>query len=274
MKPKLIDAHTHTQFSAYDGDREETIKRASDKGIWMINSGSNSANSVSAVELAKKYENGVYATVGLHPSHAGEPTGLVTEDVGYELFDYEMMRRLALTDKVLGIGECGFDFFRGDRTNEKSQREVFISHIDLAYELQKPLVIHCREAYGETYEVLFNNRSKLLGAAGVMHFYSGTKEAAGKFLDLGFYFTFGGAITLPKKPDGADFAELLRYLPKDRIMFETDAPYVSPLKYRGRRNEPAYVEEVALVAAEILGVSFEEACLTTTENTMRVFKLV
>lgn len=271
MNPTLIDAHTHIQFSAYDSDREEAIKRSLDKGIWMINSGSNSINSTSAVMLAEKYEEGVYATVGLHPSHAGEPTEAITEDSGYEVFDYEAMKRLAFNDKVVGVGECGFDFFRRDRSYEENQREVFVAQIMLAEEVKKPVVIHCREAYKETYEVLSANRSRLLNDAGIMHFYSGTKEDAGKFLDLGFSFTFGGAITLPKKADGADFAELLRYLPKERIMFETDAPYVAPIAYRGKRNEPAYVEEVALAAAEILGMSFDEARLMATENTRRVF---
>ena len=274
MKPKLIDAHTHVQFSVYDEDRDEAIKRSLDKGIWMINSGSNSVNSVSAVRLAEKYESGVYATVGLHPSHAGVPDEDITEDGGYEKFDYEAMKKLSLHSKVLGIGECGFDFFKGDKTNEDSQRESFIAQIQLAGEIKKPLVIHCREGYKETYEVLAKHKDNLLEDAGVMHFYSGTKEDAERFLDLGFYFTFGGAITLPKKPDGADFTELLRYLPKERIMFETDAPYVSPLKYRGKRNEPAYVEEVALAAAEMLGMSLEEIAEIATLNTMRVFKLV
>lgn len=271
MNPILIDTHTHIQFSVYDTDREEVIERSLNKGIWMINSGSNSKNSVFAVELAERYDGGVYATVGLHPSHAGEAGEPVTENSGYEKFDYEGMRRLASRDKVLGIGECGFDFFHGDRSREDAQREVFIRQISLANEVKKPLVIHCREAYEEVYETLLANRDKLLAEAGVMHFYSGTKEAAKKFLDLGFSFTFGGAITLPKKSGGTDFSELLRYLPKDKVMFETDAPYVAPMKHRGRRNEPEYTEEVAIAAAEILGISFEEAASMATENTMRVF---
>lgn len=274
MKPFLIDTHTHIQFSQYDLDREETIKRAIDANIWMINSGSNSLNSEAAVELAEKYNEGVYATVGIHPSHTDKSAGSLNEESGYDNFDYEKLRELALNKKTLAIGECGLDYYRGGESYKNDQAEAFLKQIELAHEVRKPLVIHCREAYQDAYEILTSKREELLSEAGIMHFFSGTKEEAKKFLDLGFSFTFGGAITYPKsKSGGADYEELIKYLPFDRIMVETDAPYVSPVPYRGGRNEPLYVQKVAEKMGEMIGRSLEEAASQTTSNAGRIFAI-
>ncbi len=273
MNPYLIDAHSHLQFPQYEADREEVIKRMFDKNIWTICAGSNSISSEWGIALAERFEKGIYATVGIHPSHSTETDEPLEVDGGYDKFDYEKMLALASRKKVVGIGEFGFEFFDDKKTLD-DQRILFDLHLDLANEVKKPVVIHCRNGYEETLDALYANREKLLPEAGIMHFYSGDKEYARKFLDLGFSFTFGGALTLPKKADGADFAEALAYLPQDRILFETDAPYVAPKKYRGQRNEPAFVEEVLLKASEVLQVPADVLAKSSVENTLRVFNLI
>jgi TatD DNase family protein len=271
MNPFLIDSHTHLQFSAYDNDRAEVLDRAFNENIWIINSGSNSQNSEDAVRLAEKYEQGVYATIGIHPSHAGNKTTELGEESGTELFDEEKMMKLAVSPKVVAVGECGLEYFR--EYDAEAQKKLFTEHIIFANKIKKPLTIHCREAYGDTYDILSAHKEILNAKGGVMHFFSGTLAEARKFSDLGFYFSFGGAITLPKKAGGADFEELIRELPFDRLLCETDAPFVSPVPYRGRRNEPSYVMEVAKKMAEIRGVALDEVAKQTTENAMRLFAI-
>ena len=258
MKPLLIDSHTHIQFSAYDEDRNEVIDRTLKQNIWIINSGSNSHNSENAVLLAEKYENGVYATIGVHPSET-------------EVFDEQKMIELALSPKVVAIGECGLEYIH--EYNAEAQKALFESQIIFADKTKKPLVIHCREAYEDAYQILFSHKNILNERGGLMHFFSGTIDEAKKFLNLGFYFSFGGAITFPKKLNGADFEELLKMLPLDRILLETDAPYVAPVPYRGKRNESIYITEVAKKAAEIKGMAIEKISEATTENAMRIFAI-
>lgn len=271
MRPIYFDVHTHVQFSAYDGDRDDAIRRASNAGIWVVVSGSNSRNSEDAVRLAEKYDRGVYATIGIHPSHAGKDSVEITEDSGTEIFDEKKMTDLAMSSRVVAVGECGLEYFR--EYDADSQRKLFEAHILFADKIKKPLVIHCRDAYADVYEMLASNRNILNERGGVMHFFSGTLEEAKKFLELGFSFSFGGAITFPKKKEGADFELLMRELPSDRILLETDAPYVAPVPYRGKRNESSYVIEVAKRAAEIRGISVEELAETTTANALRVFAI-
>lgn len=237
----------------------------------MINSGSNSENSEDAVRLAEKYEKGVYATIGIHPSHAGHETTEIGEDFGTEKFDEDKMTELSLSPKVVGIGECGLEYFR--EYDVLSQKELFEKHIFFAHKIDKPIVIHCREAYSDTYDILLSNKSILHKRGGLMHFFSGTLEEAKKFLDLGFYFSFGGALTFPKKPQGADFSTLLKEIPFDKIIFETDAPYVAPVPHRGERNEPVYVIETIKKAAEIRNMSVEEVGTAATFNTCRLFAI-
>lgn len=277
-KPFLIDSHTHTQFAAFDDDREETTKRALDNNIWLINVGSQKETSKKAVEIAQKYSKGVYATVGLHPIHTGksysDPQEL-REVICEEIFNYDFYKNLALNGKVVAVGECGLDYFR--ITNNESQiknlqKEIFIKQIQLAKELEKPLMIHCRpskgseDAYNDLYEIL---KSENLGHIPViLHFFIGFLEAAKKFLDLGCYFTFGGVITF-----GDNYDEVVKYIPLDRILLETDAPYVAPVPFRGKRNEPLYVKYVAQKLAEIKKLDLNKVAEATTKNAFEVFKL-
>lgn len=257
MVPKLFDSHTHVQFPEFDKDRDQVIKRAHDADVWIINAGSDKENSAKAVEIANKYKEGVYAVVGQHPSEAGG-------------FDFGFFRDLAQNPKVIGIGECGLDYYRSKEIDVKSKQEtIFVKHMELANEVKKPLVIHCREAFPDLINILItNNQLLIIERPGILHFFTGTAIDAKQLLDMGFYFTFGGLITYNRS-----FDEVIKSIPLDRILLETDAPYVSPEPYRGNRNEPAYIVEIAKKMAELKGVSFEEICDQTTENAKKVFAI-
>jgi len=256
----LIDSHTHLQFHQFDKDRDEVIRRAFNSGIWMVNVGTDKESSVKAVELANKYKEGVYATVGVHPHEADKD------------FDYDFYKRLALEPKVVAIGETGLDYYRSQEIQNSEfriknlQKEIFIRHIELAKEVQKPLMIHCRDAFSDLIEILNSKFLILNSPPGVVHFFAGTLEDAKKLLEMGFYFTFGGLITFNQS-----FNEIIKFLPLEKILLETDAPYVAPLPYRGKRNEPSYIIETAKKMAEIKSVSFEEISKQTTENALKIF---
>lgn len=300
MKKKIFfDVHTHVQFAAFANDYCDAIRRALQAGVGMINVGTQKDTSRRAVEVAHEFEGEpVYATVGLHPIHTDKsyhdsqelgipPAGSGDNESsskgmgGFtsrgEEFDYAYYLALALDPKVVAIGECGLDYYRGKgKEEEKKQRQAFLQQIELAHEIKKPLMIHCRDAFGDLIEILKSNIINLKSnAPGVVHFFTGTKEDARALLDLGFSFTFGGAITFPAKKGTAEgtYDEIIRYLPLDRILTETDAPYVAPVPYRGKRNEPAYVVEVVKKIAELKGVSVEEVAHAARENARLTFCL-
>jgi len=282
---KFFDAHTHVQFAAYDEDRKEVIERALKANVSMINVGTQADTSGAAIKLANEYGEGVYASVGLHPVHT-EKSFHDEQELGGgdaakaftsrgEDFDYENYKKMALEPKVLAIGECGLDYYHLSEESKTRQKEIFIKQIELAKEVQKPLMIHCREAFGDLIEVLSGNRNILNAEPGVIHFFTGTVEDAKKLVELGFSFTFGGAVTFPPRKGkvSGDYDEVVRMLPLDRILSETDAPYVAPASYRGKRNEPLYVIEVVKKLAEIKKVSAEEIAAAIAENANRIFGL-
>ena len=217
--PDYIDVHSHVHFAAFDLDREEVIKRALDAGVWMINVGTNKATSKGAVELAEKHGKGVYSIIGIHPIHS-VPSFHDKSELGEhgdenkgETFDYDFYKNLGMHPKVLGIGEVGLDYFRVEgEDNIKKQRANFISQIELANELQKPLMLHIRngkenkEAYKDVLEILKSNAK----VRGNVHFFVGTKEEAKSFIDLGFTVSFTGVITFAK-----EYEELVKYIPLD-----------------------------------------------------------
>ncbi|MEK7503154.1 MAG: TatD family hydrolase, partial [Patescibacteria group bacterium] len=269
---KFFDVHTHTQDSPYESDRDLVIRRALDAGIGMVQVGTDFSMSQKAIELAERYEN-VYATVGLHPT-----------DNTKEEFDYEAYKKLALSsNKVVAVGECGLDYFRMKPFDDAQgkQKDIFIKQIELAKEIGKPLMIHCREAFPDLIEILKENivttphnpppyegggRGGRLSSSGVVHFFSGSVENAKTLLDMGFYFSFGGVITFTR-----DYDEQIKFISLDKILLETDAPYVAPVPYRGKRNEPLYVIEVAKKISEIKGATLEEVARETTKNALSVF---
>jgi len=277
MTPKLIDVHTHVQFAAFSTDYKKVIEQALNQGVWLINSGTQKDTSEKAVRIAEDYKEGVYATVGLHPIHTesshydvkelgGERGGrLLTKG---EIFDRDYYKNLACRPKVVAVGECGLDFYRlGEETREKQVR-AFIEQIKLAFEIKKPIIIHCRDAYPELLDILESYNHLLLDFPGVIHFFSGEKRDAEKLLEMGFCFSFGGVVTFIEK-----YGEIIRKIPLEKILLETDAPYVAPVPFRGRRNEPSYIIEVARKIAEIKEMPLEEVSRRTTETALRLFNL-
>mgnify|MGYP001592420767 CR=1 FL=1 len=276
MNLKFIDAHTHVQFAAYQDDVDVVVKRSLDAGIWMVNVGTQLDTSNKAIALAEQYPQGVYATVGLHPIHT-DKSFHDKEELGEggeefvsrgEIFDYSEYKKLALNPKVVAIGECGLDYFRINSSDSKTkQAAAFIQQIELAHELKKPLMLHCRSAFPDLIKILTTNY-KLLTTPypGIIHFFSGSEPQASDLLNMGLFFTFGGVITFAR-----DYDEIIKAVPVSRMMLETDAPYVTPAPHRGRRNEPVYVAEIAQKLAEIKGVSLEEIKHHTTENARAVF---
>ncbi|MBI2888578.1 MAG: TatD family hydrolase [Candidatus Liptonbacteria bacterium] len=297
---RFFDAHTHVNLAAFSKDGDEVVVRALAAGVWLVNVGTQKDTSRRAVEIAKEYKEGVYAAVGIHPVHTSKSHHDEDELGGGEAakaftsrgeeFHHDYYLELARDPKVVAIGECGLDYYRlviGDmeQATREKQKEVFVRHIELAHEVGKPLMIHCRSAFPDLIDVLAACRLSLVtGNPGVVHFFSGTLKDAQKLLEMGFAFTFGGAITFPprqrspvaaggstgRKSEG-DYDAIIKMLPLERILSETDAPYVAPPPYRGKRNEPAYVVEVVKKLAELKGVSVEEMAAQTFSNAKRVF---
>ncbi len=249
------------------------IGRALENGVGMVNIGTQYSTSADAIQLAEKYDAGVWATAGFHPNHLDANAHHDAQELrvrNQEVFEAEKFLSLARHPKVVAVGECGLDYYRimnHESGIKERQREVFKGQIELALEVGKPLVVHCRNAFGDLIPIL--NSYFMIHASrpnGVVHFFSGSWEDARQLIDLGFYLGFGGVITFAR-----DYDEVLMKAPLDRILLETDAPYVAPLPYRGQRNEPAYIIETAKKMAELRGVSSEEIAAQTTVNAKRLF---
>jgi TatD DNase family protein len=279
-----FDSHTHVNLAAFKEGYREVISRARLAEVGMINSGTQKDTSAKALDLAHEFENDfIYASVGLHPVHTEKSFHDVDELGGGdaakafisrgEVFDYEYYKKLALDPKVLAIGECGLDYYRigveGARFEVvEKQKKAFIEQIKLAHELDKPLVIHCRKAAEDVIDILRSKSSILNPVPGIMHFFTDGTEYAKQLSDMGFSFSIGGVVTFTR-----DYDEMIRMLPVDRILTETDAPYVAPVPYRGKRNEPAYIVEVVKRIAEVRGVPEENMKEQIWENSRRIFKI-
>ncbi|MFA5932196.1 MAG: TatD family hydrolase [Candidatus Paceibacterota bacterium] len=276
--PKYIDIHSHVNFKAFAEDRDEVIKRALDSDTWVINIGTQIDTSKAAVELANKYKEGVYAVIGLHPIHTGASfhdekelgEGGAEFTSRGEIFDSNSYRELFKSPKVVAIGECGLDYFRCTEESIEKQKAALVEQIKLANEFNKPLMLHIRNngadksrnAYTDTL-FLLKEYSKVKGD---VHFFAGTWEDAKAFLDFGFTLSFTGVVTFTH-----DYDEVIRNTPLDMIMSETDSPYVSPVPYRGKRNEPSYVREIVKKIAEIKNLPEAEVAEAIVINAKRVF---
>ncbi|MFH0846405.1 MAG: TatD family hydrolase [Patescibacteria group bacterium] len=256
---KYFDTHAHLDMRDYDGDREELIQKLQEENIGVITIGVDKKSSFEAVALANKYEN-VYATIGFHPKDAKEE---------FNEGDYI---ELIKNSKVVAVGECGLEFFKLD-VNEEGEFErqiaLFEKQIDFAIKYDKPLVIHCRDAHEDVLKIL--KEKKVQGGdklRGVIHFFSGGIEDAQQYLDLGFYFSFGGVLTFT-----SSYNEVVKFIPLDRILAETDAPFVAPVPYRGQRNEPFFVKEVVKRISELKDLDLEETKKKLVENTLLLFKI-
>ena len=269
MELRYFDAHCHVNFVAYKEDREEVILRARDAGVGMNIVGTQKDTSADAVALAEKYEH-VYATIGLHPIHTSKSYHDVKElgEGGKEFtspgeaFDAAAYEALARSPRVIAIGECGLDYYRVEESTKDVQIQAFVEHIELANKLGKPLMLHIRNAYEDALEVL-KAHAKVKGD---VHFLAGNWETAKKFLDFGFTLSFTGVLTFTHAYD-----EVVRKAPLDMLICETDAPYVTAVPHRGKRNEPSYVAEVVHAIARIRGEDEENVRGQVIENVKRVF---
>ena len=251
---RLVDSHCHLDDEQFDADREATIERARAAGVetmMAIGTGDGPPDLEVAVRLAERYSF-VHATVGVHPHYAGK----ASEETIIRL------RELAQHPKVLAIGEIGLDYHYNFSPREV-QRAVFERQLAIAAEAGKPVVIHTREAWEDTLEVL---RSRWQGG-GIMHCFTGDEQQARQALDLGFHLAFGGVLTFPKSDAVRQAA---RITPADRLLVETDCPYLAPVPRRGKRNEPAYLVDTVRRLAEVRGVAPEEIAEQTTGNFERL----
>jgi len=250
----MIDTHAHLDSERFGHDREEVIDRAFSSGVEaIVNVGTDVDTSLFSMELAAAY-GGIYAAVGFHPHNAGDMTAE----------DLSRLADLASDPKVVAIGEIGLDFYRNYSPRDV-QLEAFRSQVRLAVELGLPMIIHSRNVGGELLRIIEEEGGWRAG--GVMHCFSGGPDMAARALELGFYIGIGGAITFRR-------SRLLGFLgdiPLDRIVLETDCPYVTPEPYRGRRNEPAYIRFVAEKLSQELGLPVEEVDGVTSENARRLF---
>jgi TatD DNase family protein len=275
MTPKYFDAHTHVQFAAYDEDREEVIKRSLEAGVWMMNIGTQKDTSQAAIDLAEKHD-GLFAAVGLHPIHTSASYHDAKELGGGEAaqaftsrgedFDYDLYKKMALHPKVLAIGECGLDYYRLEAETKHKQIEALLQQVTLARETKRALMIHCRDAFDDLIDLFTTHQSELPEPRGVIHFFSGTKDDARQLAELGFAFTFGGVVTFTR-----DYDEVLRFLPAEKIISETDAPYITPTPHRGKRNESSYIPFIVQKIAEIKSVPTDEMALQIIKNVNSVF---
>jgi len=288
MTPKYIDIHSHINFTAFDADRDEVIKRALDNDTWVINVGTQIDTSRKAVELAHKYPEGVYAVIGLHPIHTGTSFHDEQElgEGGKEFtsrgeeFDKNIYRELLKDPKVVAIGECGLDYYRTEIDSIEKQKKAFIEQIELANEIGKPLMLHIRDAYGDALKILkqrLDSKSLPAGRRGVVHFFAGNLEEAKDFIDFGFLLSFTGVITYPPRKDGnkdskgSNYEEIIKNTPLEMILTDTDSPYVAPVPHRGKRNEPVYVKEIVKRIAEIKDLPESEVAKAVVLNAKRLF---
>lgn len=260
----LIDTHAHLDLPQFEADRDAVIERAQAAGVKVIvNAGADLESSRRAVALAEQHP-GVYASVGVHPHDAKTLDGEVLA----------ALRELARQPKVVAVGEIGLDFYR-NLSPQDVQRRAFQAQLAWAARLGKPVIVHDREAHAEVLKALTSwaaglMRSPLAGRVGVLHSFSGDLSMAEQAIDLGFYISISGPVTYQ---NARRLAEIVQALPLDRLLVETDCPYLTPHPHRGKRNEPAYVRLVAEKIAAIKGLTLDEVAATTTANARRLFEL-
>lgn len=274
----LIDTHAHLNFNAYKDDLDEVIKRSLNNKVWMINVGSQYETSKKAVKIAEQYEKGVYAAVGLHPIHLSDgifKTKIDQEEIEFQTreedFDYQKYKELAQSKKVAAIGEIGLDYWYKPKTKKKleefkqKQKEVFLQQLELARELSLPVIFHCRTAHDDLLETL-NFQVSSFKLRGAIHCFTGNWQQAERYLEMGLYLGFNGIIFK------LDLDEIINKAPLEKILIETDCPYLTPPPMEGR-NEPLYVKYVAEKIAKIKKLSYEELSNITTKNARKLFNI-
>jgi TatD DNase family protein len=276
---KYFDAHTHLNFAAYAGEEDAAVERALEAGVGVNIVGTQYDTSASAVALAEKHD-GAYATIGLHPVHTSKSHhdekelgegGKAFTSRG-EVFDMNKYLELGKNPKVVAVGECGLDYYRLEEKTKEVQSAAFIEQIELANQLGKPLMLHIRDgqhgggenAYLDALEIL-KSHAKVKGD---VHFFAGSLDVAKKFLDFGFTLSFTGVVTFTH-----DYDEVVRMAPLDMILSETDAPYITPVPHRGKRNESSYIPEIVKAIARIRGEDFDKVSAQLLSNAKRIFRI-
>ncbi len=257
MTPRFFDVHSHLNFSSHWKDFDSVIKRLKDSETHTIAIGTDLESSKKAIELAEKYEE-IYACIGIHPVDDPSQT--------FEKLEFE---KLVKHPKVVAVGECGMDFFHADKEQDYVRQEkLFLDQLNFATLHQKPLMIHARNAYDELLAILeplkIQHKDNLRGN---VHFFAGSAETAKRFFDLGFSISFTGVITFAR-----DYDEAIKSAPLEKLLTETDSPYVAPIPYRGKTNEPSYVNEVVNKIAEIRGEDFEVVRRTLVNNALSMIR--
>ena len=279
----FFDSHTHLNLAAFDSDRDLILKRYLKEGIFLVNVGTCYQTSKKAIAIAEEYQN-CWASVGLHPAHTfPKPISQLDQNefnnrdnsqdvLKGEECDFKFEDLIQKNKKIVAIGECGLDYsYLKDSPREKQkefkirQEREFRKQIKIAQKYNLPLILHLRDLYQEALAILKENN---YSGKAVFHFFTGTIEQAQYILGQGFYLGFSGVITYGNKLD-----EIIKSLPLEKILIETDAPYVAPIPYRGKRNEPAYVIEVAKKIANIKNLSLEEIKRQTFQNALRFFSI-
>lgn len=253
----IFDSHAHYDDDWFDEDREELLELLPQKGIdYVVNIGVDLQTSKNTIELTKKYPF-IYGAIGFHPNEVGK---MRDEHI-------DALRQLSQNEKVVAIGEIGMDYHY-DEPEKDVQAKWFERQIELAKSVKLPMVIHSREAAYDTYEMMKACHAEEAG--GVLHCFSYSKEMAKKFLDMGFYIGLGGVLTFK---NGRRAKEVLAYTPMDRVLLETDCPYLTPVPFRGKRNCSLYLPYVLQTMSEIKGITVEEAARITKENAMKMYRI-
>jgi len=258
--PKFFDIHSHINDEQFGGDIVDVVKRMTDNDVWTIIVGTDRRSSQLAAQISCLYD-GVFSSIGIHPT-----------DNPAEHFNEPYFNELAGCSKVVAVGECGLDYFRAkDESAEekKRQKDLFEIQIEFAVKTNKPLMLHCRNAHSDVLDILLSKKKEYGDRLrGDVHFFSEGEDTAKKYFDLDFTISFTGVLTFTN-----DYDDVVRYAPLDKIMSETDSPYVTPVPHRGERNEPIYVKEVVKKIAEIRGEDYKIIEKALVDNALRVFDI-
>lgn len=277
----IIDSHTHLHLPSFDADREAILLSMAQSNVGAVTVGTNQRTSTQAIKLADSCDR-IFASVAYHPDHLTSTYIDESEDISYQPFNKEEIEKIARSSKrVVAIGETGLDYYRMDdgidvEKGKKYQQEIFEWHLDLAESLDVPVIIHVREAFNDLIEIISKRRMNGYQQGIVIHCFTGDWKLAQKLLDLNCYLSFTGIITF--KPRAADNPEdhihrVIERMPIEKMMIETDAPWLAPVPHRGERNEPNYVIHVAEKIAELRSMPVEEVSSRTTKNATSFFNL-
>lgn len=255
---KIFETHAHYEDKAFDADRDELLKSLAAGDIeYVVNVGSNMDTCREIAKMVKKYDF-LYGALGIHPS---DIRGVTEEDLKW------IEDETSVNERILAIGEVGLDYY-WDKDNKPEQKDFFERQIMIAHRLNKPIIVHSRDAALDTYEVM--KASKASECGGVVHCFSYPVEEARKYVDMGFYIGIGGVVTFK---NSHKLKEVVQYLPLESILLETDCPYMAPEPYRGKRNSSLYIPEIAKVIADLKGISYDEVVSVTNANAKRMYKI-